>query len=74
MHLCLMYGASLVLLNTHGKCNIYFVVIIFLDSLAHAKIKHNKIYVYMRNVINDNEVQGHLSENYLMHKIIARNI
>ena len=39
----------------------YFVVKIFSDSLACAKIKHTK---YIRN-INDNAVQGRLSENYL---------
>ena len=38
-----------------------FVVEIFSDSLACAKIKRTK---YMRN-INDNVVQGCLSENYL---------
>ena len=36
----------------------YFVVQIFLDSLAYAKIKHMRI-------INDNAIQDHLSENYL---------
>ena len=35
--------------------------------MACAKIKCTK---YMRN-INDNAVQGRLSENYLMRKIIA---
>ena len=45
----------------------YFVIKIFSDSLAYAKIKHAK---YMRN-INDNAVQGRLSENYLTRKIIA---
>ena len=53
----------------HGLCyannNItvnreYFDVKIFLDSMACAKIKRTK---YMRN-INDNAVQGCLSENY----------
>ena len=39
----------------------YFVVKIFSDSLACAKIKRTK---YIRN-INDNAVQGRLSENYL---------
>ena len=38
--------------------------------MACAKIKRTK---YMRN-INDNAVQGRLSENYLMWKIIAWNI
>ena len=37
------------------------------DSMACAKIKRTK---YMRN-INDNVVQGRLSEKYLMRKIIA---
>ena len=45
----------------------YFDVKIFSDSLACAKIKRTK---YMRN-INDNAVQGRLSENYLTQKIIA---
>ena len=36
----------------------YFVVKIFPDSLAYAKIKHMRI-------INGNVIQGHLSENYL---------
>ena len=48
----------------------YFDVKIFSDSMACAKIKRTK---YMRN-INDNAVQGHLSENCLTRKIIARNI
>ena len=39
----------------------YFVVKIFLDSLACAKLNARK---YMRN-INDNAVQGRLFENYL---------
>ena len=39
----------------------YFVVKIFSDSLDCAKIKRTK---YVRN-INDNAVQGRLSENYL---------
>ena len=38
----------------------YFDVKIFSDSVACAKIKHTK---YMHN-INDDEVQGRLSENY----------
>ena len=45
----------------------YFDVKIFSDSMACAKIKRMK---YMCN-INDNAVQGRLSENYLMRKIIA---
>ena len=45
----------------------YFVIKIFSDSLAYAKIK----YMY---TINSNAVQGHMSENYLMQKIIAQNI
>ena len=45
----------------------YFDVKIFSDSMACAKIKRAK---YMRN-INDNAVQGRLSENYLTRKIIA---
>ena len=48
----------------------YFDVKIFSDSMACAKIKCTK---YMRN-INDNAVQGRLSENYLMRKIIARDM
>ena len=40
----------------------YFDVKIFSDSMACAKIKCTK---YMHN-INDNAVQGHLSENYLI--------
>ena len=39
----------------------YFDVKIVSDSMACAKIKHTK---YMRD-INDNAVQGRLSENYL---------
>ena len=42
----------------------------FSDSMACAKIKRTK---YMRN-INENAVQGRLSENYLTRKIIAWNI
>ena len=45
----------------------YFDVKIFSDSMTCAKIKRTK---YMRN-INDNAVQGRLSENYLPRKIIA---
>ena len=45
----------------------YFDVKIFLDSMACAKIKRTK---YIRD-INDNAVQGRLSENYLTRKIIA---
>ena len=45
----------------------YFDVKIFSDSMAYAKIKRTK---YMRN-INDNAVQGRLSENYLTRKIIT---
>ena len=48
----------------------YFDVKIFLDSIACVKIKRTK---YMRN-INDDEVQGRLSENNLTWKIIAWNI
>ena len=44
----------------------YFDVKIFSDSIACAKIKRTK---YMRN-INDNTVQGRLSENYFTRKII----
>ena len=40
----------------------HFDVKMFSDSMAYAKIK------YMRN-INDNAVQGRLSENYLLHGI-----
>ena len=43
-----------------------FVVKIFSDSMASAK----KIIC----IINDNVVQGHLSENYLTRKFIAQNI
>ena len=57
----------LVLNNSYTINREYFNVEIFLDSMACAKIKRTK---YMRN-INDNAVQGHLSENYLMRKIIA---
>ena len=45
----------------------YFDVKIFSDSMACAKIKRTK---YMRN-INEDAVQGRLSENYLTRKIIA---
>ena len=41
----------------------YFAVKIFLDNLAYVKIKHAK---YIIN-INDNAIQGRLSE--LLHKI-----
>ena len=45
----------------------YFNVKIFSDSMACVKIKCTK---YMRN-INDNAIQGRLSENYLARKIIT---
>ena len=45
----------------------YFDAKIFSDSMACAKIKRTK---YMRN-INDNAVQGRLSENYSMRTIIT---
>ena len=45
----------------------YFDVKIFSDSMACAKIKRTK---YRCN-INDNAVQGRLSENYLTRKITA---
>ena len=45
----------------------YFDVKIFSDSMTCAKIKRTK---YMRN-INDNAVQGRLSENYLTRTITA---
>ena len=53
-------------MHTHMTlCNIvnrdYFVVKIVSNSLAYAKIKHEK---YICN-LNDNVVQGRLSENYL---------
>ena len=48
----------------------YFVVKIFSDSLYCAKIKRMK---YVCN-INDNAVQGRLSEIYLTWKFIAWNI
>ena len=41
----------------------YFVVEIFSDSLAYAKIERTK-YIQCHN-INDNAVQGRLSENDL---------
>ena len=44
----------------------YFVVKIFSDSLACAKLNAQK---YIHN-INDNVVQGRLSENYLTRKIL----
>ena len=47
-----------------------FIVKIFSDSMASAKIKHTKIM----HIINDNAVRGRLSENYLTRKFIARNI
>ena len=47
-----------------------FVVKIFSDSMASAKIKCMEI---MR-IINNNAVRGHLSENDLTRKFIARNI
>ena len=52
--------------NSTVNCE-YFDVKIFSDSMACTKIKHTK---YMRN-INDNAVQGRLSEHYLTRKIIA---
>ena len=52
------------MITVNCKC---FDVKIFSDSMACAKIKCTK---YMRN-INDNAVQGRLSENYLTQKIIA---
>ena len=55
----------------------HFVVKIFSDSLACVKIKYAKIHTYIHihiHNINDNVVQDLLSENYLMQKIIARNI
>ena len=45
----------------------YFDVKIFSDSMACAKIKRTK---FMCNM-NDNAVQGRLSENCLTRKIIA---
>ena len=45
----------------------YFDVKIFSDSMACAKIKRTK---YMCS-INDNAVQGRLSENYLTRKSFA---
>ena len=48
----------------------YFVVKIFSDSLACAKIKHSK---YMCSIIS-NAVQGRLSEIYLARKFITQNI
>ena len=54
----------------------YFVLKIFLDSLAYARIKC--IIFCAKNMhstdINNNAVQGHLSENYLTRLTIARNI
>ena len=47
-----------------------FAVKIFSDSMASPKIKHTKII----HIINDSVVRGHLSENYLARKFIARNI
>ena len=47
----------------------YFDVKIFSDSMACAKIKRTK-YMTLCN-INDNAVQGRLSENCLTRKIIA---
>ena len=43
----------------------YFVVKIFSDSLPCVKIKHAKIHN-----IDDNAVQGRLSENYLTRKLL----
>ena len=57
---------SCMFLSNTVNCE-YFDVKIFSDSMACAKIKRTK---YMR-YINDNAVQGHLSENYLTRKIIA---
>ena len=56
--------------HTHKKCCFIANIKIFSDSMACAKIKRTK---YMCN-INENAVQGRLSENYSMQKIIAWNI
>ena len=42
----------------------------FSDNMASTKIKHTNIMC----IINANAVWGHLSENYLTRKLIARNI
>ena len=47
-----------------------FVVKIFSDSMASAKIKRTKIMC----IINDNSVRGRLSENYLTQNFITQNI
>ena len=49
------------MISTNTVNREYFDVKIVSDSMACAKIKHTK---YMRD-INDNAVQGRLSENYL---------
>ena len=54
---------------THTINHEYFLVKIFLDSLAYAKIERN----FMHN-INNNVVQGSLSENYFTQEIITPNI
>lgn len=46
-----------------------FVVKIFLDSMASAKIKHTKKLVC---IINYNVVWGHLPKNYFTQKFIVR--
>ena len=45
----------------------YFIVKIFSDSLAYAKIKHTKTYMYAH--YNGNVVRGPLSENLFNMKI-----
>ena len=47
-----------------------FVVKIFSDSMGRVKIKHMNIMC----IINANAVRGHLSENYLTRKLIARTL
>ena len=57
--------------TTYYKLRI-FIIKILSNSLAYVKIKDTK---YMRNRnINDNVVQGCLSENYLTQNFIAKNI
>ena len=50
----------------------YFIVKIFSDSLACLKIKNAQKYIYN---VDDNAVQGYLSENYctkyFRHEIFA---
>ena len=57
-------------LYTHIVNREIFVVKIFSDSMASAKIKRTKIM----HIINNKAIRGRLSENYLTRKFITQNI